>query len=242
MAEVSLADTVTRGGGAARDAAHDLHLLVEGVHCANCIARIERTLSARDDVDAARVNFSTRRLHVRWHGPAENEAGIRSAVEGLGYGAIPFDPTALEASGSVESAQLLRSMGVAGFAAANVMLLSVSVWAGLWSDMEAVTRDLLHWVSALIALPAIAYAGRPFFRSALGALRARHTNMDVPISLAVILAATVSLIETIGGGRHAYFDTSVTLLFFLLVGRYLDLRARAEARRSAERLLLLRAT
>lgn len=219
-----------------------IHLLVEGIHCANCIARIERSLQAREDIVEARVNFSTRRLFVRWRGDRSKASEIVPFVEGLGYGAIPFDPSVLARQGGAESAMLLRAMGVAGFAAANVMLLSISVWAGLWSDMEAVTRDLLHWVSALIALPAIAYSGRPFFRSAMGALRAGRTNMDVPISLAVLLAASVSLIETIDGGTHAYFDASITLVFFLLIGRYLDNRARAEARRSAERLLLLRAT
>jgi len=219
-----------------------VHLLVEGVHCANCIARIEKTLSAREDVVEARVNFSTRRLYVRWRGGQERAGEIVKTVEALGYGAIPFDPQVLARQGMAESATLLRAMGVSGFAAANVMLLSVSVWAGLWSDMDAVTRDLLHWISALIALPAIAYAGRPFFKSALAVLRAGRTNMDVPISLAVLLAASVSLIETIDGGTHAYFDASITLVFFLLIGRYLDHRARAEARRSAERLLLLRAT
>lgn len=221
---------------------HALNLLVEGVHCANCIAKIERTLGGREEVSEARVNFSTRRLYVRWRGAADTAREIVDTVEGLGYGAIPFDPEILASQGSEESKTLLRAMGIAGFAAANVMLLSISVWAGLWSDMDASTRDFLHWLSALIALPAIAYSGRPFFRSALAALRGGRTNMDVPISLAVILAAVVSLVETIGGGVHTYFDASITLLFFLLVGRYLDLRARAEARRSAERLLLLRAT
>lgn len=226
----------------AGDGTASMHLLVEGVHCANCIARIERALNALPEVIEARVNFSTRRLFVRWKGKPADADAIVATVEAQGYGAIPFDPAVLAGQGTAESAGLLRAMGVAGFAAANVMLLSVSVWAGLWSDMDAITRDLLHWVSALIALPAIAYAGRPFFRSAIATLKSGHTNMDVPISLAVLLAAGVSLVETIGGGVHAYFDASVTLLFFLLIGRYLDQRARAEARRSAERLLLLRAT
>ena len=97
----------------------------------------------------------------------------------------------------------------------------------------------MHWFEALIALPAIAYAGRPFFRSALRALRAGRTNMDVPISLAVILAPGMSLVETIRGGEHAYFDSAITLLFFLLIGRYLDQRARGSARSAAERLLAL---
>ena len=219
-----------------------IYLLVEGIHCANCIARIERSLQARENIIEARVNFSTRRLFVRWRGERAEAGDVVTFVEGLGYGAIPFDPSVLARQGTAESGVLLRALGVSGFAAANVMLLSISVWAGLWSDMEAITRDLLHWVSGLIALPAIAYAGRPFFKSALAAFRAGRTNMDVPISLAVLLAATVSLIETIDGGTHAYFDASITLVFFLLIGRYLDHRARAEARRSAERLLLLRAT
>jgi hypothetical protein len=131
---------------------------------------------------------------------------------------------------------------VAGFAAANVMLISVSVWAGYVEDMSATTRHLLHWFSALIALPAIVYAGRPFYRSALAALAARRTNMDVPISLAVLLAAGMSLFETMEGGRYVYFDSAVALLFFLLLGRYLDCRARGRARAAVERLLSLTAT
>jgi Cu2+-exporting ATPase len=131
-------------------------------------------------------------------------------------------------------------MAVAGFAAANIMLLSVSVWAGHAQGMGAATRALLHWFSALIALPAIVYAGRPFLASAWGALRHRRTNMDVPISVGIVLATAMSLAETVRGGEHAYFDSAVMLLFFLLVGRYLDRRARGRARSAAERLLGLR--
>ena len=98
------------------------------------------------------------------------------------------------------------------------MLFSVSIWSGA----DAVTRDLFHWISALIALPAVAFAGQSFFRSAWASLKGGHLNMDVPISLAVILAAGMSLIETINHGEEAYFDASVSLLFFLLIGRTLD--------------------
>ena len=141
-----------------------------------------------------------------------------------------------------EEKELLRSMAVAGFAAANVMLLSVSVWAGYFEDMGPATRSMLHWFSALIACPAIVYAGRPFFRSAWSALQHRRTNMDVPISLAVVTAGAMSLHETIVGGIHTYFDSAVTLLFFLLVGRFLDRRARGRARSAGTRLLALRAS
>ncbi len=216
-----------------------LHLLVEGLKCGGCVARIERALARQPDVAEARVNLSTRRLTLAWTGHADRAGPLAAIVADLGFPVVPFDPERLGAGDTAESRVLLRSMAVAGFAAGNVMLLSVSVWAGHFQDMGPATRDLLHWFSALIALPAIAYAGQPFFRSALAALRSGHTNMDVPISLAVLLAAGMSLHETLRGADHAYFDSAVTLLFFLLIGRYLDRRARGKARSAAERLLAL---
>jgi Cu2+-exporting ATPase len=121
------------------------------------------------------------------------------------------------------------------------MLISLGTWFGATQNMGPATRDLMHWVSALIAIPAIAYAGRPFFRSAFAALRHGRTNMDVPVSIGVILVTAMSLWQTVQGGPHIYFDSAVTLLFFLLIGRVLDHRARASARATAEQLLLLRA-
>ena len=216
-----------------------LHLLVEGIHCGGCVAKIERALARQPGIAEARVNLSTRRLNLAWQGGAERAAELASVVSRLGFPVVPFDPDRLTTADAEESRTLLRAMAVAGFAAANVMLLSVSVWAGHFQDMGPATRDLLHWFSALIALPAIAYAGLPFFRSAARALASGGLNMDVPISLAVLLAAGMSLFETVRGAEHAYFDSAVTLLFFLLIGRYLDRRARGKARSAAERLLAL---
>jgi P-type Cu2+ transporter len=219
-----------------------LHLMVQNVHCAGCIGKIERSLKATPGVINARVNMSTSRLKVDWQDGAVDGGDLMNQVTELGYPAAPFDPAQFLSGSSKEGRALLFAMAVAGFAAGNVMLLSVSVWAGAFSDMGPVTRDLFHWLSAMIALPAIAFAGRPFFKSAFSALKARSMNMDVPISLAVILASGLSLQQTILGNEHAYFDAAVTLLFFLLVGRYLDHRARAKARSAAEHLLTLSAT
>ncbi len=216
-----------------------LSLLAEGVHCGACVAKIERALEREPQVLEARVNLTSRRLSLAWRGPAARARELVAKVEALGFRLIPFDAQAAEDDDAAERKALLRAMAVAGFAAANVMLLSVSVWAGHAQGMTDTTRTLLHWFSALVALPAIAIAGQPFFRSALRALRAGHTNMDVPISLAVILAPAVSLLETIRHGPHAYFDSAVMLLFFLLVGRYLDRQARGRARQAATRLLAL---
>jgi len=229
---------VRRGG----DGTAALDLMVDGIHCAGCVARIERHLGGIPGVVAARVNLTTRRLAVRWREGLQTPQAIVAAVEGLGYGAVPYDPERLASASDAEGRFLLRCLAVAGFAAGNVMLLSVSVWSGAFSDMGPATRDLLHWISALIALPAIAWAGRPFFRGALRAWAARRADMDIPISVGVVLTAGVSLFETMRGGEHAYFDAAITLLFFLLVGRVLDRLARARARGVAENMLSLSAT
>jgi P-type Cu2+ transporter len=221
------------------DGRHTLHLMVEGVHCGGCVRRIERALAAQAGVESARVNLTTRRLVVTWRGAAAMAARLVEVVTREGFRATPYDPRQLAAGDAEAERRLLRALAVAGFAAGNVMLLSISVWAGQAYAMGNATRALMHWFSALIALPAIAYAGQPFFSSALGALRKRRTNMDVPISVGVLLAAGMSLFETIRGGQHAYFDSAVALLFFLLIGRFLDLRARGRARSAAARLLAL---
>jgi Cu2+-exporting ATPase len=219
-----------------------LDLAIDGLHCAACVWLIESVLAKQPDVTAARVNMTTRRLTLGWRGASRHGGELADLISRLGYRVVPFDPAALKAGRSQADKQLLRAMAVAGFAAANVMLLSVAIWAGHAQGMGPATRELMHWVSALIALPAILFAGRPFFASALTALRARRTNMDVPISIGVLLASGMSLVETINGGQHAYFDSAVTLLFFLLVGRYLDERARGRARGAVEHLLTLQSS
>lgn len=218
-----------------------IDLIVQDMHCAGCMRKIETGLIGLQGVTKARSNLSTKRVHVEWQMGTLTSAEIIDRLSEVGFEAVPFDPRLLATSNDAHSKMLLRAMGVAGFAAANIMLFSVSVWSGLASDMDPSTRDLFHWISALIAVPAVAYAGRPFFRSALSALKARGLNMDVPISLAVLLATGMSLVETVRGAEHVYFDASVTLLFFLLIGRYLDISMRARACSTAQNLLSLRA-
>ncbi len=216
-----------------------MDLIVPDIHCAGCIARIERSLMQVGGVTAARVALSSKRLAVEWQNGKVNPDAITRKVRDLGYSVQPFDRGQLSDTKNQEHGKtLLRAIAVAGFAAGNIMLLSVSVWSGA----QDTTRDLFHWISALIAIPAVAYAGRPFFSSALGALKARSLNMDVPISLAVLLATGMSLFETFSRGSNIYFDAAVTLLLFLLVGRYLDHMTRTRAHSVAGNLLALNAT
>ncbi len=204
---------------------------VEGLRCAGCISKLEGGLAIVPGVASARVNFTTRRVSIA-HDPAVDDDSLKLAVERLGFVAELFRGEAATLE-DAESRRLLKALGVAGFAAMNIMLLSVSVWSGA----DGATRSLFYWLSALIALPAIAYAGRPFFASAFAALRHGRTNMDVPISIGVLLTGAVSLFETIVGGEHAYFDGATMLLFFLLAGRFLDSAMRARASDSVAALL-----
>ncbi|RUU04047.1 cadmium-translocating P-type ATPase [Mesorhizobium sp. USDA-HM6] len=208
-------------------------LSVPTIHCGACIQAIEAALAELDRVEGARVNLSTKRVSVRWR---EGEVPpIIATLEGLGYPAHLFETDGDEKDGTLS--QLIRAVAVAGFAAGNIMLLSVSVWSGA----EGATRDLFHWVSALIAIPALAFAGGIFLRSAWNALRHGRMNMDVPIVVGVSLTYAMSLYETVNHGEHAYFDASASLLFFLLIGRTLDHVLRERARTAVKGLSRLAA-
>jgi P-type Cu2+ transporter len=233
-AALDLSIYVRRAGGTSH-----IDLAVEGVGCAGCIRKIEGGLRQIPGILDARLNFTNRRLAVDWRDGALEAAEVVGALERIGYRSHPFAPERAETDETGHARWLMKCLAVAGFAAMNIMLLSVAVWSG--SDMTQETRDFFHWLSALVALPAAAYAGQPFFRSALRALRTRALNMDVPISLGVLLALGMSLVETAGHAEHAYFDSAVMLLFFLLCGRYLDHAMRRKTRAVAGNLAALKA-
>ena len=204
---------------------------VPGMRCAGCISKIEKGLAPVPGILAARVNFTARQVVID-HLPEFEIPQIKAAIEAIGFDAEPVR-AATAADAPAESRALVRATAVAGFASMNVMLLSVSVWSGA----AGATRDLFHLLSAMIAIPTVAYSGRVFFRSAWNALRRGRTNMDVPISIGVLLVTALSLFETLTSGPHAYFDGAVMLLFFLLVGRLLDSVMRDRARDGVTALL-----
>ncbi|MEM9343312.1 MAG: heavy metal translocating P-type ATPase [Pseudomonadota bacterium] len=210
----------------------NVQLSVPSMRCAACIAAVEDCLTRVSGVEDARVNLSQKRVHVVTDRSASE---LAYALKEVGYEAFPLDAAVLATDLDPAGRDLLMRLGVAGFAMMNVMLLSVAVWSGA----GGVTRDLFHLISAAIALPTVLYAGQPFFRNAMSALRVGRLNMDVPISLAILLAGAMSLYETLHGGAHAYFDAALSLTFFLLIGRYLEHRTRAAARSAAKELAAL---
>jgi len=221
-------------------APQNVTLIVENMRCGSCMTAVEKALRSAPGVESARANLSAKRVTARYDAAATDPERLVAALERAGFNAAEAT-YAPDETAAAQASDLLRRLGVAGFAAANVMLLSVSVWAGLASDMDPAAAALFHWLSALIALPAIVYAGQPFFRSALGAIRSTRLNMDVPISLGIVLASAMSLFQTIRGGDQVYFDAAIMLTFFLLVGRFLDESVRVKAKGAAENLLGLKA-
>jgi len=220
----------------ARDVAGEVHhVALPGIHCAGCIAGVERVLAATPGIAAARVNLGRRRVRVVT-APGTGAGPALDALRAAGHEAHELDDIALGPGADTAGRDLLTRLAVAGFAMMNVMALSVAVWSGA----GAATEGLFHWVSAAIALPALAYAAVPFFSSAAAALRGGRVNMDVPIALAIALAAVTSLHETMfRAGADTWFDAALSLTFFLLAGRYLDHRARAAARSAAAELTAL---
>ncbi|MFD2647073.1 heavy metal translocating P-type ATPase [Devosia albogilva] len=234
MTEIAVAppDTI---GRAAPDLIEFVERLEDGVcrinfsvpdaYCAACIDTIERGLGALDGVRQARVNLTRRTVQVDFAGEGVLRR-LPEVIRASGYRNHPVDARDLDGKDPVLG-ELLRALAVAAFATLHVMFFSEAVWNG---DPDPTTRQLFHWISALVALPATVYAGRIFFRSAWAALSARRSNMDVPIAVGLIATCGISLFETIRGGEHAYFDASTMLLLFLLAGRTLEHVMRSQAR------------
>jgi len=213
-------------------------LAVEDMHCGGCLRSVERAALRVPGVATARASLAAKRLMATYDPATTCEADVIAALDRVGFEAAPLEASKQD-RGDQRQKYLLRRVAVAGFAAMNIMLISIAVWSGEGGDMDPALAQMFRWLSALIALPTVIYAGEPFFVSAYAALKGRRLNMDVPISLAIILATGMSVYQTMQASEQVYFDAAVTLLFFLLIGRYLDEALRVRARGEAQNLLSL---
>jgi P-type Cu2+ transporter len=215
-----------------------LVLAVDNMHCGGCLRSVERAALRLPGVSSARASLTAKRLTITVDPAQAGEVDLIAALDQIGFHAAPIEAVKQD-RGDARQKYLLRRVAVAGFAAMNIMLISIAVWSGTASDMEPSLAGAFRWLSALIALPTVVYAGQPFFMSAADALRGGRLNMNVPISLAILLATGMSLYQTMLGNEQVYFDAAVALLFFLLVGRFLDESLRVRARGEAQNLLSL---
>lgn len=224
------------------DETHSVSLMVQGLHCAACVWLIESILKKQENVVKARINLVKKTLFLQWRGDLKIGNQLIHLIHEIGYKLLPFDEEILKTEEKKYNDSILRALAVAGFGVGNVMLFSFSLWFADSIDMESGTRNLLQFFSSLIALPVIIFSSRPFFSSAYKSIKAGYPNMDLAISIAIFLACAVSLLETFRSATHVYFDSAVMLIFFLLIGRYLDLRARKKAFAIASEFALLSAS
>jgi P-type Cu2+ transporter len=236
--EIDVAEFTSRE----KDGSNSVSLIVQGLHCAACIWLIESILKKQKSVVAARINLSKKTLFLRWTGDAKTGNDLVHLIHEIGYKLLPFDAEILNSADKKYSDSILQALAVAGFGVGNVMLMSYSLWFADLNEMGRESRNLLHLFSSLISLPVIIFSARPFFASAWRSTKQGFPNMDLAISIAIFLACAVSLLQTLRGGTHVYFDSAVMLIFFLLIGRYLDLKARKKAFTIASEFTLLSAS
>ena len=214
----------------------DIHLLVEGIHCAACVWLIEKTLSSLAGIIDIKVNLASKRLHVRWHNSQIKLSEIIQRLASIGYAAVPFDPESAEGSILRQNRALLLRMAFAGFAMMNLLWVSIALYTG--AD-KGEFRSLFHWIGFVLATPTLIYSGWPFLKGAWTGLRQLHLTMDLPIAIGACTTYLYSVYVTISQSQigEVYFDTVVNFIFVILVGRFLEARSKRHAVAATQRLL-----
>ncbi len=216
----------------------DIHLLVEGIHCAACVWLIERGLQRAPGVLSANVNLAAKRLHLRWDNTRSKLSDLIRALARIGYAAVPYDPESAEGAIKKANRAMLFRLFFAGFAMMNMMWISIALYSGANRDEF---RQFFHWMGLLLATPTLFYSGYPFFRGALGGLRGGRLTMDLPIAIGLSVTYAYSLYVTITHSAvgEVYFDTVTNLTFVFLIGRYLEGMFRHQAVSATKRLMEL---
>ncbi len=216
----------------------DIHLLVEGIHCAACVWLIERGLQRVPGVLSADVNLAARRLHLRWDNRRSKLSDVLRALARIGYSAVPYDPESAEGVIKKANRAMLYRLFFAGFAMMNMLWVSIALYSGASRDEF---REFFHWIGLVLATPTLLYAGYPFYRGALGGLRGGRLTMDLPIAIGLSVTYAYSLYVTAGAVKtgEVYFDTVTNLIFVILVGRYLEGMFRHQAISATKRLMEL---
>ena len=216
----------------------DIHLLVEGIHCAACVWLIERGLQRLPGVQSAEVNLAAKRLHLRWDNRRSKLSDVIRTLAKIGYSAVPYDPESAEGIIRKANRAMLFRLFFAGFAMMNMLWISIALYSGANRDEF---RDFFHWIGLVLATPTLLYSGYPFFRGAFGGLRGGRLTMDLPIAIGLSVTYAYSFYVTVGVGKtgEVYFDTVTNLIFVILIGRYLEGMFRHQAISATKRLMEL---
>ena len=212
-------------------------LLIEGITCAACIWLLENHLGSLKGVDSVHVNLSTHEAQVIWNPDSVPLSDLMLLIHQIGYKAHPWRADHQEALLKEENRRFIRRLALAGIGTMQVMMYAIALYSGaITNDMSDPYRDFIRYISALVATPVILYSAAPFFKAAIRDVRVRHLSMDVPVSIAIGGAYLASLWATVKGSGEVYFDSVSMFTFFLLAGRYLELRARHATSRAAKAL------
>lgn len=211
------------------DGCAEVCVLVEGMRCPACSWLIERALASIPGVRETSVNIAGKRLGIVWQPGSVALSTLLAAIGRLGYKPRPLDHLALDDLAVREQRIALKRLIVAGLGMMQAMMFAIVLYAGALEGIDAPTRDFFRWIGLIVTIPVVAYAARPFFAGAMREIRARQAGMDTPVALAVALVFVASIVETVRGGTHVYFDSASMFVFLLLGGRYLEMRARHRA-------------
>ena len=206
------------------------HVVVEGMHCAACALTIEDALRSVPGVERAEVSAATQRARVVWHSGQVLPSQWLAAVRKSGYRALPAMDAMARDQRVREHRKALWRWLVAGFCMMQVMMYAWPAYVAEPGDLSAEMERLLRWASWVITLPVVFFACGPFFGSALRDIRQRRISMDLPVALGMAITFVVSTAGTFEPdgvfGYEVYYDSLTMFVFFLLTGRWLELRLR----------------
>ncbi|WP_352258456.1 heavy metal translocating P-type ATPase [Psychrobacter sp. TB55-MNA-CIBAN-0194] len=223
----------------AQDGMSVAELSVNNLRCAACTWLIESRLDELNGISKCQVNLTNQRMRVIWNEDKLPISRILAVINEIGYEAKPYRQDTHEAMLARHTNQMLLRLGIAALGSMQAMMYAVALYFGEYSDMLILQRDFLRWVSLFVSTPVFFYAGLPFFTSAWSAVRARQVNMDVPVSIALIVTFFASLYATITGQGETYYDSVSMFIFFLLAGRYIEHNARLKAATMANDLVVV---
>lgn len=221
------------------DNVSEVTLSLEGVSCAACAWLIEKQVSSAKGLVSIRVNTTTNRALLAWDKTQVKLSELLSVIHKLGYKAAPFEADKQEASYHRMMKQYLYRLGIAGLATMQVMMLAVALYLEVFGDLEPEFKNYFRWVSLIFATPVLLYSALPFYLNAWRSIKGRTLGMDVPVSIALIFAYVASLVATITEQGEVFFESISMFTFFLLVGRFLEMRARRKAAAASGNLLKL---
>ncbi|MBL4908634.1 MAG: heavy metal translocating P-type ATPase [Alteromonadaceae bacterium] len=214
-------------------------LSIDGISCAACAWLIEQQLTKMSGLININVNATTQRATVRWQNKKLKLSSILNTIEKLGYQATPFKASDVEKQQQKQNKNFIKRLGIAGILMMQIMMIAVGLYFGAFSGMLKSNLIYLRWTSFFLCLPIVFYSALPFYKGAYNALKIKHLSMDVPVSLAIILAFIASSWATFTTQGEVYFESVAMFTFLLLIGKYLEFRARSRAAEVSANLLKL---